>query len=268
MTSPSIATGRHLATLAAVVRPFDMRLTSFAAVAAFTLLSVACVDETHGAPRGWGPLALGTEQGCADVAGRYLATSEPISVLLASNHLPNAAPPSEWAWFELSGEADTALTVTVTSEDGVEQSGQLRRGSASDGDYFCEDGWLQIADRRISNQFDDETESATYRPQLRSMRVAKAADGALVARFDFITYSEITVWCGDGCKGLPVPGTFKTHSVWSAAERWDADGSPTDATSRVDERSGRAADRRRAQRDRLLLEEQRLENGPDTPMNP
>lgn len=248
-----------------------MRHVNIAILATLTVLVAACVNETHGKshgePSGWGPLTLGADQQCPVVSGRYFNSSEPLAVLLAANHVGNSASPSEWAWFELAGVADTALTVTVATHDGAEQTGRLKRGSASDGDYYCEDGWLQIANRNISNQFDDETESATYRPNRRAMRVAKSADGALIARFDFIKYSEITVWCGDGCRGIPVPGTFKTHSVWSAAERWDPDVSPTNVVSRVGGRNNLAADLRRAQRDRLHEEEQRLENGPDEPAN-
>jgi hypothetical protein len=245
-----------------------MRKPQLAKLAAIAILASACVGDTVGTPRGWGPLALGEGPHCPAVAGRYFDTSQPIAVLLAAHPVGMSTSPDEWAWFELSGVADTSLSVTVALQDGTEQTGRLRRGSPSGGDYYCEDGWLHIANRNISNQFDDDAENTESRPNRRAMRVAKTLDGALVARLDFVSYSEVTVWCGDGCKGFPVPGTSRTRSQWSAAEPWDPDETPGSAARLGETRGGRTRDRRQVESERLRLEELRLENGPDGAASP
>ncbi len=55
----------------------------------------------------------------------------------------------------------------------------------------------------------------------KELYVARDSAGNLVARQVTATYLEFPVWCGDGCKGIPLPWTFRTRSSWSAVDRWD-----------------------------------------------
>lgn len=227
-----------------------------------TLVAVGCGSDDGGMPRGWGPLARGVGEHCPEVAGRYFDSSGPISWLLAGRHLDRDGLGSEWAYFELAGSADTALTVTVLPFDGDLRTARLRKGGPYGGDYYCEDGWLKVNDRSIPDTWDDAVHSGSFVPRRREVRMAPGATGTLVARLDFIDYGELTVWCGDGCKGIPLPWTFETRSSWSAVERWAVDEQSPRAAVRSREEDRREAERRRLERDPLYREVRALENGP------
>jgi hypothetical protein len=223
---------------------------------------LACGGETKGMPRAWGPLSLARDERCPNVSGRYVDSSLPIAWLLAGRHVPPDSADADWAWFELGGSADAELHVTVAYADGVEHSGRLTKGDPWNGDYHCDDGWLKIPDRWIPDRWDGELKTDDFMIRRRAMRMAPGADGALVARLDGIDYDEFTVWCGDGCKGIPLPWTFRTRSAWSVAERW-REGTPSPrAKARLRDEERREAELQRARGDPVYLEEQRLENGP------
>jgi hypothetical protein len=104
-----------------------------------------------------------------------------------------------------------------------------------------------------------------FYPRRHAMMLAPNEDGALVARLDFIDYNEFTVWCGDGCKGFPIPGTFETRSVWSMAEKFDSELPPPVARERQRVIAKKEAALEQARHDRVWQEEQLLENGPPDP---
>jgi len=186
--------------------------------------------------------------------------------MLAGRHLPSDSTKVDWAYFELVGSADTALVATVVTRDSVTRDSvthttHLTKGTPYTGDYFCEEGWLQLSNSSIPNLWDTDMTTPQFLPRRHALRIAPGANKALVARLDFIDFEEFTVWCGDGCKGFPLPWTFKTRSAWSSARAWNANsvslyssgiGPPHDVLSAAMQR-------------RLWLEEQALENGPDIP---
>lgn len=226
---------------------------------------VACDSATKGMPRGWPDLVLGPESQCPEVAGRYFDSSEPIRKVMAERHVPWDSANADWAYFELAGQADLGLTVTVVYRDSISRTGTLQKGTPWSGDYYCDDGWLGIGDRDFPTTWDKDMASGDFYPKRHAMMLAPNEDGALVARLDFIDYNEFTVWCGDGCKGFPIPGTFETRSVWSRAEKFDPDLPPPVARERQRMVAQKEAALEQARHDRVWQEEQLLENGPPDP---
>lgn len=180
------------------------------------------------------------------------------------------------AYFELSGAADSGLTVTSVFRDSVKQTGRLQKGSEWSGDYFCGDGWLRFGDSRAPSLWDAEVRTDDFYPKRHAVRIAPNEDGDLVARLDFTDYAEFTVWCGDGCKGIPLPGTFETRSIWTMTEKFDPDRPPPVARERKRTMAEQvaalewataepSAERQRAQDARMWQEEQLAENGPPDP---
>jgi len=228
---------------------------------ALLLALAACNDDLDGMPREWRPLELGQDAGCPAVAGRYVYTAEPIGWQLAGRHVPWDSVPVDLEYYVIAGSADTSMRVTVGYVDGRTYEKRLLKGSQYARDYHCEDGWLHVRAGEISDRFDDEVASEGFHAKRHEMRLARRKDGALVARLDRIDYDEFTVWCGDGCRGIPLPWTFTTRSTWSAAEPW-VEGAPRPSVAR---RQGEEAQQRATEQslqgDRLYREEQRLENG-------
>lgn len=236
------------------------------AVGALTLLLVtACNGATREMPREYGPLVLAADEKCPLVAGRYFDSSDQITRLLALAHVNDPSADADRAWFELSGEADTALTVTVMYRDSVSTRGRLQKGNPWQGDYFCEDGWLKLGDHRIPRTWDGDVTEAEFYPRRKAFWLAPNADKGLVGRLQFIHYKQFDVWCGDGCKGFPIPGTFKYKESWSLAEPFDPDLPPPVARKREAERQRVLAELEEAKKSRVYQEEQLLENGPPDP---
>lgn len=229
--------------------------------AVFVLVLAAC-GSRDGLPREFGPLALAKGENCPAIAGRYIDSSAPVARMLAGRFIPYDSTNAEWDSFELTGSADTGFVVTVRYLDGEERTGRARKGGGYRGDYYCEDGWLQVGDRNLPHVWDDEVAPASFRANRRALRVAPGRDGALVARLDLISYDELVIWCGDGCKGIPLPFTWETRSQWSAARRWDPEApAPHVGASARGEPRTRAA-HARSRGDRISLEEQALAQGP------
>lgn len=221
---------------------------------------VACSHEER-MPREWGPLAKGKGDECPRVAGRYLDSSAPITQMLAARFVEVRDGDAEWDSFELAAPTATGLDVTVRYANGEERRGRARRGGPYDGDFYCADGWLQVGDRYMPNRWDDEGRSPGFVPRRRGLRIAPGTDGALVARLDLTGYDEFTVWCGDGCKGIPLPWTFETRSSWSAAHRWSPGAPRAHASTQGGASAPAGAAPASALDDRLAREEAALENG-------
>ncbi len=199
------------------------------------------------------------------MAGRFFDSSEPISQRLASQHVPCDPSVADWAYFELLGDADKGLRATVMHRDRMVVAGSLTKGTAWSGDDNGEDGWLMVGDGKLANSVDAEVKAEAFRPQRRHPRLTPTTDGAVVARRDGTDYGEFTVWCGDGCRGIPLPWSFPTRSAWSMAEPFDPDAPSPVARRRQQEHEEQVSALDRARRDRVWQDAQLLENGPPDP---
>lgn len=241
-------------------------MSFFKILIALSALAALCAcGDSQDMPRGWPRVIVASDSGCPDVAGRYFDSSEPISRMLAPQLVPFDSVEADRAYFELEGDPRQGLRVTVVHRDSVRLSGRLTKGSEYSGDYYCANGWLMVGDGRLPNSWDDSVRTDDFRVRRRNLRIAPNTDGALVARLDFTDYDEFTVWCGDGCRGFPLPWTFDTRSIWSKAEPFDPDLPPPVAVKRQRDRESQEAALARAQDDPVWQQEQLLENGPPDP---
>lgn len=229
------------------------------------LLASACAPGTGSMPREFGRVVLADKERCPSVAGRYFDSSEPITAMLATAATNRNLAHADIAWFELTPRGDSTLLVEIMYRDSVSVRGQLQRGGAYGGDYFCENGWLKVGDHRIPQTWDRSVKSKDFFPRRHQFQVAPNRDGALVARLLFIDFDQFDVWCGDGCKGFPIPGTFEFKEQWSMAEGYDPDVPPPAARRREAERQRVAEEYAEAKEDRVFQENELLENGPPDP---
>lgn len=66
--------------------------------------------------------------------------------------------------------------------------------------------------------------------------IAMDGEGNLVGRRTAVTYDEFAVWCGDGCRGFPLPWTYREHIVWSTLRPPTTDRPPEPRLSATDRR--------------------------------
>ncbi len=124
-------------------------------------------------------------------------------------------------------------------------------------EYECGGGWV----RGPRTVHDPGPDSRTPRPDtvIGEVLLARTTDGGLAAQAVYAERQEFTVWCGDGCRGIPL-GTWTTHewAYWAKGEpftrppdprRWavarphvDVTPAPSPTTTHalVDDRSARA----------------------------
>lgn len=197
------------------------RMIPVCAAVVMAVVASACNRSSQTMPREFGPLVLGSTASCPVVSGRYFESEGPINDLLFLSNVLDAPNDADRAWVELAGMADTGVAVTVMYRDSTVRYGSLRKGDQWSGDYFCEDGWLKVSDRRIPGRWDRDITDADFQPRRRAFWLAPNADGGLVGRLQFIAFDAIDSWCPSGCEGIPIPGTFQYRDAWSLAERFD-----------------------------------------------
>jgi hypothetical protein len=99
----------------------------------------------------------------------------------------------------------------------------------------CKAGWLELP-----------------RGELRPMRLTRGDDGSVIGEFKGLKTVGITVWCGDGCRDLPIPtGTFTGEIHWprlAGDPRWQP-GNAQAFQRPIDEIEAEDAARVQAQRD-------------------
>jgi hypothetical protein len=232
--------------------------------AALLSLAVAACSSQRGVPKAYGPLALAKGDACPDVTGRYAYTGEPGGFLLAARHgitYENLAVEH----FTVTGDADTALRLRIGRSDGSVVEKRLKRGAQPyGGDYWCEDGWLRLGGD-IGARWDSTVNDEGFHARRHAVHLATGREGALVTKLDHTDYDEFTVWCGDGCKGIPLPWTFRTRTTWHRAEAWPEGAPRPVAIAEVMASERKAQEIERARNDPLFLENDRLERGETTP---
>ncbi len=113
--------------------------------------------------------------------------------------------PGRAAFIARNGEAAYTKRMTALGPR-AEIVRTLRAGS----DMVCRDGWLELP-----------------RAYGKPIRLTRGEDGSIIGESREISTVGVTVWCGDGCKDLPIPtGTFTGGLHWprnDALHAWRPD---------------------------------------------
>ena len=99
--------------------------------------------------------------------------------------------PERAAWIARNGETSYAQRMAELGPR-VEIVKQLRTGT----DIACEDGWLELP-----------------RAFIKPIRLTRAEDGSIVGESRELDTVGVSVWCGDGCKDLPIPTGIHTGTL-------------------------------------------------------
>ena len=108
-------------------------------------------------------------------------------------------------WYHLLSDPERARYIATYGQAGYDAElarlgpetefvRELRSGTGP----VCKGGWLELP-----------------RGELRPMRLTRGDDGSVIGEFKGLKTVGITVWCGDGCRDLPIPtGTFTGEIHW------------------------------------------------------
>lgn len=187
---------------------------------------------------------------CPPVAGVFYRSRSDIGTVV-SQMLPHDIRPT-WTALVVEGNANTQLQVKVSGSDDAVENLTWRR----DHDYDCRAGWLRPRDADEMFPSFVKGSERTYR---HDFLITTDDRGRLVGRHSVLDFSEFTVWCGDGCKGFPIPWTIRRTVTWSfLPERPE----PVVAGGDGDEGTAEEHD---PVSERLAAEEAALEQGPPGP---
>ncbi len=182
------------------------------------LTAAACDDGEY--PRGWSPLrAPATTAGartdntasntCPDLRGEYATTDPVIYGNLVARFLSREQNDFQWHVVTIEALDPDSLALRVVRgslHDSVTQVGRHV--------FRCADGWITgpwpgwVIPAREDDGFDDT------RGYERQLWMTRDEDGRLIGREEIVSYREIAVWCGDGCRYLRIPGTRREEVRW------------------------------------------------------
>lgn len=190
------------------------------AIAITTLLAAALLacsaDWSESLPRGVALRATvavsDSSRDCPAVAGEYWVQRELIWNRLFQPSLSDEQRRIGWSKVAIGGEPLDSLEV-VLSAAGLRDRTVLLRGQH----YDCASGWIIPRGTIMLADLSDEDSLRSMNDPTRqefSLAIAGDTTGSLIARVRILSWAQFDVWCGDGCKGFPLPWSVERRSRW------------------------------------------------------
>lgn len=173
-----------------------------------------CSDR-DGYPRDWQPAVIAPDGQCPDITGTFYISDRVAYQSLAGGRFYEEHP-RIWSVMSIAGNPQQGLQIqlyeTNTGAPGATPI-KLNKGS----EYQCENGWLQLPWPGSIPMRTEEDNPNDERLMDKSLAFAKNRAGELVIRTDTAHWHGFPIWCGDGCKYVPIPFTRTVSHAWS---RW------------------------------------------------
>ncbi len=158
---------------------------------------------------------------------------------------------ADWETVVITGHPDVAIQLAFTRKDqqGVTVTLERDRG------YDCHTGWLhpdraaglmdelKARGRGLPLEAPDDDRVHRY-----EFYISSNDRKQLVGKLDDLNFAQFDVWCGDGCKGFPIPWSIRRDMIWSVLPDTSEPVQGPPPPSAADER--------------IAAEERALENGP------
>jgi hypothetical protein len=196
-----------------------MRKYTAALLLILIVLTLESCDPSQYAAKDGQNLITAAENECPDISGTYLIMDRAGYLVLGGHYEKR---PKNWEILNISGNPQQELHIRLYDGSGATNETHLKR--VKDKDYKCQNGFLETAwpAEERPNRLDDAIpENYGFE---KSLSFAKYKTGELVMRTNIRRWKEVSVWCGDGCRYVPIPFTSRTHYKWS---RWPTETLPT-----------------------------------------
>ncbi len=145
--------------------------------------------------------------------GRYDVVEPIVRWAVVERMLPPDTSRRQLEAFSLLGNADRSLRLIAWSRGARRDTVQLRRGQH----YRC-------SESRVVFDLPEQLPPGTYDPRegadgrltkTNTLALAVGAEGALTADYAHTSAFGLAIWCGDGCRYLPVPFSSVTTHTWT-----------------------------------------------------
>lgn len=180
------------------------------------VVALACGRDADRLPKGIvlraRPAAPDSTLDCPRVDGAYWIQRGIAWALLVEPRLSEASRKMPWSALELRGDAREQLQLIVRTQEYADTVTAVRGR-----DYACAAGWLvPSGEVRLTDLAPEDSARFFDDPKAQRFAFALAGDttGALVGRLQVTSFTQFDVWCGDGCRGFPLPWTIEHSTLW------------------------------------------------------
>jgi hypothetical protein len=153
-----------------------------------------------------------TTRHCPVVGGEYWVQRELTWNRLIQPALSDDQRRIGWSKVAIAGEPLDSLQLILTAAD-LRATAIVRRGQH----YDCASGWIVPRGTIMRADLSEEDSIRSMNdPKHHDYSLAIAGDttGSLIARVRILAWSQFDVWCGDGCKGIPLPWSIERRTRW------------------------------------------------------
>lgn len=182
----------------------------------FTSISLilGSCDLNKNSANDWQNVIPAAANGCPNIAGTYSIMDEAAYLMLGGHY---EKKPKHWDILNISVNTQQELQITLYESDtGAINETPIKRIRGKD--YECQNGFLETEWPYFAVPLNRLTDAIPDNDQFeKSLSFAKNEMGELVIRTNTRHWKGFTVWCGDGCKDVPIPFTSRTRYKWS---RW------------------------------------------------
>lgn len=196
-----------------------MRQSTFALFSMLVALMLAGCDFPRDQDD-WKNVITASANECPDIAGTYSIADQPAYIMLGGHY---EEQPKDWGTISIAGNPQESLHITLY-EAGSGVSSEKPISRIRNKDYQCQEGWL-VTEWPYRVLPTNRAEDGIPNDNLfeKSLSFAKNTSGDLVMRTTIRHWQGISVWCGDGCKYIPIPFTSHRLYQWS---RWPSSSIP------------------------------------------
>jgi hypothetical protein len=199
-----------------------MTIKHFLFIALVSLSLPGCDVPTN---EDWKDVVKAADNECPDITGTYSIMDQPGYLMLAGHY---EKPERNWSVMSISGNPQVELQITLYEADtGISYQSPIKR--IRNRDYECKAGMLETAWPYMAAPINRSEEHISDDDLVeKSLSFAKNKKGDLVLRSNTHSWKGISVWCGDGCKYVPIPLTGRTSHRW---RYWPSSAIPTPITA-------------------------------------
>lgn len=185
-----------------------------------TLPITGCKNDTEQPyPSAWPPLnkpkLFESGDNCPNLSGKYKIAAGPFYSLVSDKFSSRYRGHIVWKYAEILPASENSMAFKLTSTEQYNPIVFASIPQQEGKNYSCKKGWMRFPAK--GNLSDFKIESFF-------MEIAADQEGNLVIRTAIQDKKEIDgigVWCGDGCKSIPLPFTIKTYSTFTKWDRWE-----------------------------------------------
>lgn len=152
---------------------------------------------------------------CPSLAGKYIIARGHLSSLMIEKLTPTHGDRILWKYMEIQQVANNSIALRLTSIERYRPIVFTSLVQVEGKDYSCKNGWMIFP---LTGRASDMTVKSSF------MATGVDQEGNLIIKTtiqETREIDEIGVWCGDGCRAIPLPFTITEHNSFSRWNRWN-----------------------------------------------